>query len=145
MANILPIVLVGAAAYYLGKKKRKKKNGKQKALGTSSRGPVFSAGEVDVIEAGVGERFSVAIPENPGTGYAWSLEASPPGETVKLVKDEYEAAAGQEGMDGGLHNHFFVFEAKKPGSGALVFHYMRPFEKGQVPPDKVLEIQTKIS
>lgn len=142
MANILPIVMIGAAAYYFGKKRRKK-NREQKSLPPSKeRGTIFPAGEVEVIEANVGERFTVAIPENPGTGYSWSLEASPPGETIELVKDEYGES---DGMDGGMQKHFFIFESKKSGTGALVFHYMRPFEKGQVPPDKVLEIQTNIS
>lgn len=134
MANIIPIVIVGAAAYYFGKRKRRKKNTNQKALSAGGRGAIFPAGEVDVIESSVGERFTVSIPENPGTGYSWSLEASPPQEIFKLVKDEYE---GQ--------NHLFIFDAKKSGSGSLVFHYQRPFEKGQVPPDKILEIQTKVS
>lgn len=137
MANIIPIVVIGAAAYYFGKRKRKKngkkKNG-QKALG-SGRGTIFPAGEIDVIEANVGERFTVSIPEQAGLGYVWDLAASPPGETIKIVdSSQYEDT-----------NHLFIFETKKAGSGALVFHFLRPFEKGKVPPEKVLEIQTKVS
>lgn len=137
MANIIPIVVIGAAAYYFGKKKRKKKNGNgQKSLPPAeARGTIFPAGEVDVIEANVGERFTVSIPEQAGLGYVWDLAASPPEETVKLAdSSQYEGA-----------NHLFIFETKKAGSGALVFHFLRPFEKGKVPPDKVLEIQTKVS
>lgn len=135
MPNILPIVFVGAAAYYFGKKKRKKKSGKQKALGQSAHGTIFPAGEVDVIEANVGERFTVSIPEQAGLGYVWELAASPPDETIKLADDSQYADS----------KHLFIFDAKKAGSGALVFHFLRSFERGEVPPDKVLEIQTKVS
>jgi predicted secreted protein len=144
--NILPIIVIGAAAYYLGKRKQKKKDkkGGKKALPAAERrGTVFPAGEVDVIEAKVGERFTVAIPEQAGLAYTWSLEASPPENTIELVKEEFDQVG--EGGIGGAANHLFIFKAKKAGSGALVFHYMRGYEKGKVLPDKVLEIQTKVS
>ena len=88
--NIIPIIAIGAAAYYLGKRKQRKKDkGKaKKALpAAQERGTVFPAGEVDVIEAKVGERFTVAIPERMGTGYSWSLEASPPENSITLIKE----------------------------------------------------------
>ena len=144
--SLFPIILVGAAAYYFGKRKKKKekKQEKRKALPPAEeRGTVFPAGEVDVIEAKAGERFTVSMSEVRGTAYSWSLAASPPDNTIELVKEEREG--GTSGMGGGSEDHLFIFKAKKAGSGALVFHYMRGFEKGQAPPDKVLEIQTKVS
>jgi len=150
--NILPIIFIGGAAYYFGKRKQKKKDRKKikeaenKALPSAEeRGTVFPAGEVDIIEAKKGERFTISIPEVAGTAYSWDLVASPPEETVQLVATEVGRPAEAEGMYGGPQIRFFIFKAKKPGSGALVFHYMRVFEKGKVPPEKVLEIQTKVS
>ncbi len=144
---LFPLIIVGGAAYYFGKRRQRKKDKKaaKKALpAAQERGVIFPAGEVDIIRAKVGDRFTVSIPERMGTGYAWSLEATPPGNSIELLKEEFEGGAAA-GMDGGGESHLFIFKAKKTGAGALVFHYMRGFEKGQVPPEKVLEIQTQVS
>ncbi len=142
MANLLPILAIGGGLFFLSRKKRRKKKAPQKVLpsGDGGRGVIFTAGDVDVIEARVGERFSVLIPETAGLAHVWSLEATPPGESVVLVTGEYDKT-----VDPGVYDHFFIFEAKKPGSGALVFHFSRPFDKNKEPPEKVLEIQTKVS
>ena len=152
--SFLPILAIGGAfILFAGKKKRKRtvtKNGNGKALPPApDRGTTFEGdgdNRPDLIKAKVGERFSVALTEMSGTGYGWSLAASPPDNSVAHVKTEYDEASRPEGHVGGSGGrHIYIFEGAKPGSGSLVFHLQAPWLEGKEPPSTIVEILTEIS
>ncbi len=139
----LPLLVVAGAAFYVfGRKKKRKKKASQKALAPTNFGDVFLVSEVDKIAAKVGERFSVdLVSPGAGAGYTWSVSATPPGEPIKAVG---HTSVSGEGMGApAMERH--TFDAKKKGSGSLVFHYQRGWEKGQAPPQQIAEIQIEVS
>ncbi len=139
----LPLIAVAGVAFYVfSRKKKRKKKAAKKALPPSDFGDVFLASDVDKITAKVGERFSVDL-VSPGAnaGYTWSVSATPPGEPIKAVS---HTSVSGEGMGApAMERH--TFDAKKKGSGSLVFHYQRGWEKGQAPPQQIAEIQVEVS
>ena len=142
--SALPLLVVAGAAFYVlsRKKKRKKRKTAKKALPPSDFGDVFLVSEVDKVTAKVGERFSIDL-VSPGAnaGYTWSVSATPPGEPIKAVG---HTSVSGEGMGApSVERH--TFDAKKKGSGSLVFHYQRGWEKGQAPPQQIAEIQVEVS
>jgi hypothetical protein len=135
--NVLPILAIGGALYFLSKKKEG--GGKLKALPPAKDlGTVFGAGGEelpDLIVATVGERFSIAVEEISGTGH------SSPKSNSKYC---YITATGEDGQAGGLGGRlFFIFEAKKPGEGSVVLHLTPP--GAQAPPAEVIDIKVRIT
>jgi len=75
------------------------------------------------LEVGVGQRFELALPENPTTGFRWALESK--GEPVLvLLGDAFAPSAGTPGA-GGVHR--WEFEASRAGSADLRLTYRRPW------------------
>jgi inhibitor of cysteine peptidase len=73
-----------------------------------------------------GERFELRLKSNPSTGYMWYVEGkSTP--LVKLVKQTQTEA--EEPGAGRPVFQVFTFEAKRPGEGILMLHYVRSWEK----------------
>jgi predicted secreted protein len=157
--NILPILAIGGALYFLSKKKD---TTELKALPPAKDlGTVFGAGGMelpDLIVATVGERFSIAVDEIAGTGYSWNLTATPPDNVIGSVDPKtvpecsprnngkycYIPATGEDGQAGGLGGRlFFIFEAKEPGEGSLVLHLTPP--GAQAPPAEVIDIKVQIT
>ncbi len=150
--NFLPILIVGGAIAFLSGRRRRRASrtkGNGKVLPASNtRGAVFEGvGEnrPDSIKAKVGDRFSVLFFDNSGsTGYKWSLSASPPDNSVKHVKTEYdELPGGAPGAASG--KDIYIFEGAKPGKGSLVFHLQAGWLEGKEPPAEIVEILTEIS
>lgn len=150
--NLLPIVAIGTVAFFLTRKRRPKRrmitsngNGDSKALPSSDiPASVFDASNPpDIITAKTGERFSIKFTEEPATGRAWSLAASPADNSVSHVETKAEGLA--TAAFGGTASRYYVFEGNRPGGGSLVFHHQMPWLKGKEPPERVIEIQTKIS
>lgn len=149
--NLLPVLIAGGAylAFSGGRKKRRRKpSSGQTALppaNGSSRGEVFSGDNPpDLIVVQPGERFSVSFPESGGTGYGWSLSASPVDNSVELISTEVDKVQG-DAVGGHSESRVFVLEAKKAGRGSLVFHLQAPWLEGKQPPAETVEIQTRIS
>lgn len=148
--NLLPIIVVGGAVLFLGKKKRKPspKTGNQKSLpAASGRGMIFEGdtpARPSGIRAEVGERFSVSFFSNPSTPAEWKLNASPADDSVKHVKVERDDIQA-EGIGGATGKDIYIFEGAKPGKGSLVFHLQAPWLEGKEPPSEIVEILTEIS
>ena len=86
-----------------------------------------------VMEVRVGKNFVITLGSNPTTGYQWQL-ASPLEEAIlKLVSSKYVPDKPQRIGSGG--KEAWTFKAIGKGKVTLVFHYVRPWEKG-VPPVK---------
>lgn len=132
--NVLPAVGFGLLFLYIAKGNKLEKK-KRKVL-TEARTDFGPDGYPDVIEANVGETFSVRyrMPGRVGPGIPrsiWWLKAVPPDD----VLDISEA--------GGVVDDVFevIFTANKKGTGAIVFHLAA--EK-TAPPEDVIEIQIEV-
>lgn len=159
--NLIPVLIGGGIFVYASRKsKNRRKKAKtnikeQKALPESedknapkvTLGNIYNGKDVDVIEATVGEEFAIELPSQPASGFAWSLEASPPDNSIEFVVVEYgESPAPADGEAGGSSGpEYHKFKAIKPGSGSLVFHLQQPWMKGKQPPVDIVEVETKIS
>lgn len=76
----------------------------------------------------IGDRYRIAIPGNPTTGYSWTVSVSNP-QVTSLISTYLPVTLGMIGT-GGL----FVFEgiAKSRGTTTLTFSYQRPWENQPV-------------
>lgn len=163
--NLIPVLIGGGVFVYASRKsKNRRKKAKtqikeqQKALpedknaGDKALGNVYNGKEVDVIEASVGEEFAIELPAPTADGFGWSLEASPPDNSIEFLNPDDEPlppeatftvvdTSGYTAPGTGPHK----FKAVKAGSGSLIFHYRRPTDKGKQPPGDIVEVETKIS
>lgn len=81
------------------------------------------------IELGVGEEFEISLPENPTTGFRWSLASG--GEPVCVLQsDFFEPADGTPGRGG---SHHWRFQTVQVGLGNIDLVYQRSFEQGVAP------------
>jgi len=132
--NILPAVGFGLLFLYVAKgNKIEKENRRILAAGRTDFGPDAYP---DVIEADVGEEFSVRYRTPPRVSPGiprdiWWLKAVPPDGVLDV------AEAG--GVDGDVFE--VIFMAAKKGTGAIVFHLAA--EK-TAPPKDVIEIQIEV-
>jgi predicted secreted protein len=65
------------------------------------------------ITVTAGDPVVLALPEPPGTGYTWEVEAMPPG--ARVLEERYEQPA--DAGIGAQSRHVFVVD---PGSGGAV-------------------------
>jgi inhibitor of cysteine peptidase len=77
------------------------------------------------IPVPVGAVIHIDLPENPTTGYRWSLRASDK-QSMALESENYTPAESS-GVGGGGTRHF-LFRAKAPGTATLVLKNMRQWE-----------------
>jgi inhibitor of cysteine peptidase len=74
----------------------------------------------------VGERLEVALPENPTTGFQWSLEPSPDG-ILQLESSTY-VPAGPTAKPGGGGTRVFRFSSQKRGTATPQFKLWRAWQ-----------------
>lgn len=141
--SIIPIIILGGALLFSSKKRKTatKASAKEETKKLpSSRGTVFDGNNLpDVIEAKVGETFSISFPP-VAVGFTRKLMASPPDNSVEHVGTEYDAGAGI-----GAYSIVFIFRGAKKGTGSLVFHEIEGRLEGKAAPSEIVEVQTKIS
>ncbi len=80
-----------------------------------------------MINAAVGETFTLTLKGNPTTGYTW--EASEVPSEVLLTEKHYEqdkTDPAMVGVGGAFHFHF---KAVKKGEANIRLEYRRPWEK----------------
>jgi inhibitor of cysteine peptidase len=75
-----------------------------------------------------GEGIVIRLPENPTTGYRWSVEAVDP-EVVEVGESEFEAndEAGRAGAGGTRYLHL---RTRQPGVSRVTLVLRRPWESG---------------
>jgi inhibitor of cysteine peptidase len=78
------------------------------------------------IEAVVGDRIVVELPENASTGYQWSVVELP--EHVELQRDRLDTPRRR--APGAATTHEFLLRARTPGSGRVVLELARAWERG---------------
>ncbi|TLM80518.1 MAG: hypothetical protein FDZ70_00425 [Actinobacteria bacterium] len=84
-----------------------------------------------VIEVGVGDRFTVALAENPTTGYLWAVSGALPS-IVETASDDYDSESAP-GLVGGGGTRTIVYRAVSAGSGDVGLVYVRPWETTGTP------------
>ena len=77
-----------------------------------------------------GETLRVALPENPTTGYSWSLS---PSDGLYLVSDEYVPDTTGPRRVGAGGVHYWDIKATGIGSQVITASYRRPWEAGSAP------------
>jgi inhibitor of cysteine peptidase len=77
------------------------------------------------VEVPVGKQVRIDLPENPTTGYQWSL-SDLKSEVLALKSDDYAPAHPSSMGGGGIRQ--FLFEATSPGKSKLCLKNMRAWE-----------------
>ncbi|MDP4508274.1 protease inhibitor I42 family protein [Nonomuraea turcica] len=65
------------------------------------------------VEVRPGQRFSLAVADNPSVGDDWSLVAVPDTKVASFISEEHEGEGGGPGSGG---TTYFVFNPKRPGT-----------------------------
>ncbi|WP_084960370.1 protease inhibitor I42 family protein [Thermoactinospora rubra] len=80
----------------------------------SNLGTVVSGakGSTVQVQVGKGQRFSLAVQDNPSVGDSWELVALPDAKVAAFISKERRAESDAPGSGG---TAYFVFNAKRPG------------------------------
>ncbi len=81
------------------------------------------------IELRVGEEFEIRLPENPTTGFRWSLVSN--GEPVCVLQSDFFEPSDRTPGRGG--SHYWRFQAAQVGLGNIDLVYRRSFEQQETP------------
>jgi inhibitor of cysteine peptidase len=79
-----------------------------------------------IIEANIGQTFTIIIASNPTTGYQWKLAQSLDEKIIKFVGSRYIAAKKRLIGSGGKEE--WVFKAVGKGVATIILEYNRPWE-----------------
>ncbi|SDH51461.1 Chagasin family peptidase inhibitor I42 [Nonomuraea jiangxiensis] len=85
------------------------------------------------VQVRAGQRFSLAVAENPSVGDAWDLPALPDTKIASFISAEREAHGDAPGTGG---TAYFVFHAKLPGSTEIRLRDCWRCGPDKVPPDE---------
>ncbi|MBI4175270.1 protease inhibitor I42 family protein [Candidatus Berkelbacteria bacterium] len=126
MRKIVAVLLVGltlAGCGYGG-------SASKPSPASSVSGQVFvQADNNDRVTVTPGEKFTVRLATQGGTGYTWDFVSQPDPAVVKLVSTITEVSPqGATPVVGGTETMVWEFEAMAAGSTALELHYLRLFE-----------------
>ncbi len=86
---------------------------------------IFQADRNQERQALPGQRVLIQLPENPTTGYQWSIEAFDP-QVLAATGADFTASSG--GLLGAGGQRTFVFTALAPGRTAVRLVYRRSWE-----------------
>ncbi|MFI6595670.1 protease inhibitor I42 family protein [Nonomuraea sp. NPDC050536] len=85
-------------------------------LGTVVKG---AKGATTQVSATGGERFSLAVADNPSVGDSWTLVAVPDATVASFISKEHHSQGDAPGSPG---TSYFVFNAKHPGTTEIRLH-----------------------
>ncbi|TMR92445.1 protease inhibitor I42 family protein [Nonomuraea basaltis] len=75
-----------------------------------------SKGETVRVELRPGQRFSLAVADNPSVGDSWSLVEAPDAKVASYISKERESEGDAPGSGG---TAYFVFNSKRPGTAEI--------------------------
>ncbi len=98
------------------------------AMMAASAAPLRAAEERETIHLAVGSSATIALTENPSTGYRWRLDqaASTDLSLVEISDAGFEAGGGK--LVGAPGTRRFRIVARGAGAAVAVFEYLRPWE-----------------
>jgi predicted secreted protein len=76
------------------------------------------------IHATAGQLFMIALPRNPGTGYAWSVSTAPNPNVVTMTGSAF--LPGKTGMMGAPGQQIFVYAAHAAGNATIALDDVAP-------------------
>ena len=94
-----------------------------------------------IIEASVGQQFTITLRGNATTGYVWQMAEGTNSKTVKKISDKY--TADNTGRVGSGGDHVWTYKAVAAGETTITLNYLRPREK-PVAPTKTLIYKIKV-
>lgn len=83
-----------------------------------------------VVTVAVGEAFTVALDENPTTGYSWRCTWDPTAR-LELASDTYTPDPAPHGMVGSGGTRYFALKALTSGDVIISLQYGRWWEGGE--------------
>ena len=94
----------------------------------------------ETIALSVGASETIALRENPLTGYEWQLDTTQSSNLaiVRVIDTGYQPS--QSGQMGGAGSHWWQIEARVPGTARIVFAYSRPSENGAPAKSHAIEV-----
>lgn len=92
------------------------------------------------MKLGRGDKLTLTLPTQPGTGYAWTIAMDPAPRLELEGKPEISPGTGAQG--GRIDQISFRFTAKSKGTTDLELHYSRAWEK--TPPLKVFRLHCEV-
>ena len=82
---------------------------------------------IQTLTAPVGKSIHIWLPENPSTGFRWSIHDIP--QLVELVEDSWSIEAAEMDLVAGASGHrVFEFETLRVGSEVIRFRLSREFD-----------------
>lgn len=93
------------------------------------------AGEPAEVSIALSERLVVELPENPTTGYRWTVSAPSDDTVVALLLSGYRPGGEATGAGG---TKCFVFEGKEAGTVELRFRKSRPWKAASIIDERIL-------
>ncbi len=79
------------------------------------------------MEMPIGEEFEISLPENPTTGYQWSLKSS--GEPVCVpIGNVFKTTSAPPGHGG---SRYWRFQVAQAGLANIELVYQRPWERDE--------------
>ena len=99
----------------------------------SSVAPDFETAGVEQIRVLAGKEFSITLPANHTTGYAWRLATTLDPATLKQIGNSYTERKPADDTVGAPGEEVWTFSTSAQGTIPLLFEYARPFEKDAKP------------
>jgi predicted secreted protein len=108
---------------------------------TPGRYALLAAAGEERIVARPGTRFAVELDANATTGFRWRLGQPLDAHVVRLRGTEYRVRDPQRTGGGGTE--VWTFEAVAPGRTAILFEYVRPWER-ETPPVRTRTVVVEV-
>lgn len=100
---------------------------------------VFTPQDGDTIAVAVGRPFTIKLPADPSTGYAWSIDG--PSDDVHLLDSTFAPLDAQR--PGTAGSQLLRFQIDESGTHDLALAYERPFHQGRDAPTRVFAIDAR--
>jgi len=109
-------------------------------IGVMPAGAQAASQSNETISLSVGASETIALSENPSTGYEWQLDTTQSANLaiVRVIDVGYQPV--QSGQMGAAGSHWWRIEAWAPGTARIVFAYSRPSENGAPAKSHAVEV-----
>jgi predicted secreted protein len=115
--------------------------GNGQAMGSPPPAPTITQADAGKsVTLSVGERLTVHLSAQLGTGYGWAAAS----DSTPLLKFENSGALGSATMPGGAQTQELVFIAAGAGQGTLKLEYRQPWVK-DTPPSKTFSVAVTVT
>ena len=109
-------------------------------IGVTPSGAQAASQINETVALAVGASKTIALSENPSTGYRWQLNTAQSSNLaiVRVIDAGYQA--GRSGLIGEPGSHRWRIQAQAPGTATIVFASSRPWEHGAPAETYIVEV-----